>query len=246
MSGGNSLRRLALDLAVDRKTVIRKFEFLGLHSTHFSDEANKTYPKAEEMQFDDMETFEHSKCKPLSITLAVVGKQRRILGFEVSQMPAKGMLAKISRKKYGRRSDERPEGRRRLFTKVKDLISDNCIIKSDMNPHYTKDVERHFPGHVHKAFKGRRGCVVGQGELKRGGFDPLFTLNHNCAMLRENLNRLRRKTWSTTKKPERLRLHLAIFTLYYNEFYLKKRKCLHNAAFNQFLSRQSNTSLITR
>ena len=30
--------------------------------------------------------------------------------------------------------------------------------------------------------KGRRGCVIGQGELKRGGYDPLFALNLNYAL----------------------------------------------------------------
>ena len=73
-----------------------------------------------------------------------------------------------------------------------------------------------FPEATHWTTRGRRGCVVGQGELKAGGFDPLFSLNHSFAMLRANINRLFRRTWNTTKKPERLALHIALYVLYHN------------------------------
>jgi len=40
--------------------------------------------------FDDMEAFEHSKCKPVSITVAVEEGGRLILKTSASQVPAKG------------------------------------------------------------------------------------------------------------------------------------------------------------
>jgi hypothetical protein len=51
------------------------------------------------------------------------------------------------------------------------------------------------PNAVHIRKKSRRACVAGQGELKKGGHDPMFPLNHKAAMLRANVNRLIRKTW---------------------------------------------------
>jgi hypothetical protein len=53
---------------------------------------------------------------------------------------------------------------------------------------------------VHQTFKGRRGCVVGQDELKAGCFDPLFILNHTCAMFRAHIELLSRRTWWKNKK----------------------------------------------
>jgi hypothetical protein len=47
--------------------------------------------------------------------MAVEFKTRRILSYRVSRMPAKGLLAKMARKKYGFRKDERPKARRELF-----------------------------------------------------------------------------------------------------------------------------------
>lgn len=222
LCSGVSQRRAAIILNLSRTTVVRKLLFLAAQAQMKLDELLKSKPQATEIEFDDMETFEHSKCKPLSITLAVVSKERRILGFEVSRMPAKGVLAAIAQKKYGPRPDERPEARKKLFERIKPHIHPEALIKSDQNPHYPIDVKRFFPRSTHKTFKGRRGCVVGQGELKRGGFDPLFSLNHTCAKLRADINRLFRRTWCTTKKPERLAAHLAIYVVYHNESLEKK------------------------
>jgi hypothetical protein len=203
-------------LEINRKTVVRKFLLMGERALEKLQSSNQKHRMSSKIQFDDMETFEHTKCKPLSITLAVEEKTRRILAFEVSQMPAKGRLTHISQIKYGVRKDHRPEARKKLFQTLKAIVHESSQIKSDENPHYPKDVKRHFPKAQHLTFKGKRGAVVGQGELKKIGFDPLFSLNHTCAVLRERVNRLKRRTWSTTKKPERLNLHLALAALHHN------------------------------
>jgi hypothetical protein len=78
-------------------------------------------------------------------------------------------------------------------------------------------VKAHFPNCTHIDFLGQRGSTTGQGELKAVRFDPLFSLNHSCAMFRANMSRLIRKTWSTTKKMERLADHLAIYAVYHNQ-----------------------------
>ena len=196
---------------------LRKSIYLGKISRSELLATNLSQPKCSVVEFDDQETSEHSKCKPLSITLAVESKTRRILGFEVSQFHAKGHLAKIALKKYGPRKDTRALGRKRLFTALKELVSETATFKSDQNPFYPTDLKKHFPRAQHVAFKGERGSIVGQGELKRVRFDPLFSLNHTCAMTRANMNRLFRRTWCTTKLPERLADHFAIYAVYHNE-----------------------------
>ncbi|MBO9666986.1 MAG: hypothetical protein J7501_09250 [Bdellovibrio sp.] len=220
MVSGISQRRLAFLLQVNRKTAIRRLAFLGIASDRVLKELRSEYPLATDIQFDELETFEHSKLKPLSVMTIVETETRRILGFRVARIPAKGLLAKKSVKKYGKRIDERKKCRRQLFEEIKPLLAEGCIIRSDENPHYKNDVKEFFPNSSHKTYLGRRGCVVGQGELKAGGFDPLFSLNHTYAMKRANINRLFRRTWNTTKKPECLTLHLAMYTLYHNEFLL--------------------------
>lgn len=213
---GVSQRRAAKILGVNRKTVVRKLIFLGFRAIEELDKINRATPLVEVIEFDELETFEHTKYKPLSVFLAVESKTRRILGFEIARMPAKGLLSKKALQKYGFRKDERREAHERLFKKLQVIAHPQALFKSDQNPSYPATVNKYFPMALHEAHKGQRGSIVGQGELKKVRFDPLFSLNHTCAMLRANINRLFRKTWCTTKIPSRLYLHVAIYAAYHN------------------------------
>ena len=217
LCSGVSQRRAARLLKIHRTTVVRKLLYLEQKALEAFAREFSGFASIEIIEFDDMETFEHTKCKPLSVTIAVESVSRKILGLEVSSMPCKGRLAWISRKKYGPRADGRAEARKRLFERLKPLIRSNALIKSDENPHYKPDVKRHFPQCFHQTFKSRRACVVGQGELKKIGFDPLFSLNHTYAKIRADVNRLFRKTWCTTKRPDRLQAHLIVYAHYHNQ-----------------------------
>lgn len=216
LCSAGSQRRAARIFHISRTTVLRKLVFLGQKALAELRSGDVQIRNVKIMEFDDLETFEHTKYKPLSITVAVADKKRRLLDFEVSQMPAKGMLAAKAIKKYGYRKDRRDEGRRELFTRLKGKLDEEILIKSDENPHYIADVKTYFPHATHERHKGQRGVITAQGELKKIGFDPLFSLNHTCAMLRANINRLIRKTWCTTKSAKNLTYHLAIYAVYHN------------------------------
>jgi len=219
LSSGVSQRRAAILLRVNRKTVVRKFRFLA---TQARLEHARWLKKFEDrklafIQFDDLETSEHTKCKPLSVTLAVEPRTRKILEFQVSQMPAKGLLARVALAKYGPRPDLRAAGWDRFFSNLKPHVLSDADWLSDQNPHYPRHLKRHHPQAKHRTTPGGRGSIAGQGELKKLVFDPLFSLNHTCAMLRAHMNRLFRRTWCTTKTKQGLIDHLSIYIRYHNE-----------------------------
>jgi transposase-like protein len=218
---GLSQRRLSHLLKANRKTIVRKMIFLAGYAQIYFERHRQQHILCSNFEFDDLETFEHTKMKPLSVTMAVERHSRRILGFRVAQMPAKGLLAKRARKKYGLRKDHRQRRRRSLLKELTNFTLPHVEIRSDSNPHYKADVNKYFPKCVYKPYPGRRGCVVGQGELKAGGYDPLFSINHSFAMLRANINRLFRRTWNTTKRPDRLEMHIQLYVLYHNLFIIK-------------------------
>lgn len=215
---------MALYLKANPKTIVRKFRLMAVRarSAHEARRTELRTRPAQEIQFDDLETFEHTKCKPLSVVLAVDKKSREILHFEVSRMPAKGPLAEISRKKYGYRIDARPRGWSRMFESLKAVIHPGATVESDQSPHYPKFVKMHLRSVLHVRHPGARGAITGQGEIKKLKFDPLFSLNHTCAMLRANMNRLVRRTWATTKKPEGLIDHLWLYLWYHNTVLIKR------------------------
>jgi transposase-like protein len=218
---GVSQRRIAKHLKINRKTVARRLIFLATHARIRNRKKYNELPPVEKLQFDDLETIEHTKCKPLSVTLAVEKETRRILGFRVSQMPAKGHLVRISLKKYGYRADHRAQGRCELFKEISHRIHPKALIETDQNPHYLEDVKRFFPQATHKTYLSKRAAIAGQGELKKVAYDPIFSINHTFAMLRANINRLFRKTWCTTKLPARLSDHIELYVYYHNEKLLK-------------------------
>ena len=219
-----SMRRTADNEHINVKTVARRLSYFeqvarGRHALFLG-----SRPKSPAVQFDDMETSEHTKLKPLAIPLTVDEKTREILAFAVVPMPAKGLLAAVSRKKYGKRKDLRPEGWKRVLEETSKTTSPRVVVTSDSHKSYPAMLKQYLPGAIHIRKKGRRACVAGQGELKAGGFDPLFALNHTAASLRANINRLIRKTWCTTKRPDRLASHIAMYVYWHNERIAAKRE----------------------
>jgi hypothetical protein len=101
------------------------------------------------------------------------------------------------------------------------VAAPGLTILSDKCPQYPSLVKQVFPKATHRTVKGRRGCVAGQGELKKIGFDPLFSLNHTAACFRANINRMFRKTWSISKREDRLGDHLELYVWFHNHYLIK-------------------------
>ena len=209
------MRRCAKIAKVSRGTIERRLSSLSLRSEIRQKRLLKKL-KVTHLQFDDMISSEHTKMKPLSISLAVDAQKRLILGAQVSKIPAFGLLAKKSQKKYGKRKSEHKEGLDLLFKKIEKSLDPQCLVQSDEHHLYPQVVQSYLPKATYKRHKGGRGCIVGQAELKKLRFDPLFILNHTCAMFRANISRLIRKTWCTTKKVDNLQRHINIFIDYFN------------------------------
>lgn len=225
ISSGNSERRMAELLNTTRKTISRKILYLGIQGELQQDRyLDRKYSKRkiELMQFDDLITFEKSKCLPLSLSLAVNPSNRDFLTFELSSMPATGRLAETSRRKYGPRKDERRQGLDKMFESIKPYLDEKVSVVSDSHPFYKPAVQKHLPNATYTQILGGRGGQHGQGELRNKTYDPMFCLNHTCAMLRDNIKRLARKTWCTTKNPEKLKAILNIYINYHNQVLLAK------------------------
>ena len=163
------------------------------------------------VQFDDLVTFEHTNCKPLTVPFAVIDDCRVPLSFRVAQIPAFGRLAALSRKRYGKRADHSFAARHNLFKELSDVLPENVHFKTDGHAQYPSLIKRYFPNGSHAVHISERGSVVGQGELKKTRFDHLFCVNHSFANVRAKVNRLNRRTWCTTKRADRLADHIDIY-----------------------------------
>ncbi|MDA8793183.1 hypothetical protein N9N67_08050 [Bacteriovoracaceae bacterium] len=217
-SSAASMRRIAFIANVDRKTVARKLIFLGLRCKRKNLIFLENCLQVKHLQFDDLITKEHTKLKPLTITVAVDADRRTILGAKVSQIPAFGHLASLARKKYGSRVSHHRKGVEHLFNEIQPYILNKALIRSDLHKLYPELVRKFFPQSYHERFKGDKAAIVGQGELKRKKNDPLFSINHTLAMLRDNIRRLVRRSWCLSKCSQMLQHHLEIYINFHNRY----------------------------
>ncbi len=224
LCSGISQRRCAAQFAVKPEAIVRRLLRFSLCAKQNLAHYRAMRPKATEIMIDEMESFEHTKCKPITLPIAVEAKTRKILSVRAGSIAAKGHLAKISRAKYGYRKCERQRCLSEVLVELKACIGNQGIIKSDESEHYPKPIAFHLKGFSHQRYKGRRGCVVGQGELKRGGWDPLFSVNHSYAMIRDNVKRLSRRTWCTTKRIDRLEAFVTMYAWFHNLWLDSKKK----------------------
>ena len=62
---------------VSRTTVKRKVEFLAAQARLSQKEWLEAQKPFLSIEFDDLETFEHTKCKPITVTLFVDNKTKK-------------------------------------------------------------------------------------------------------------------------------------------------------------------------
>lgn len=218
-ASGKSMNRLVLHTKLHPLTIKRKIEYLAKKarwSQHVFHQNLSNY-KASEVQFDDLITSVHTKLKPLAISVVIDSKERIILGGLVSEIPAFGKIAEISRRKYGHRQNLHTKNLDLLLERLKNVIAADAIFSTDEHRRYPELIQKHYSKSRHLTYKGVRASVAGFGELKSKRYDPLFYINQILAMFRANINRLFRRSWNTTKKENHLQDHVDIFIDYFNE-----------------------------
>ena len=207
-----TLNRLAKVLRCNRKTVVRKFLFLGAKAKRIhNDRIAKGELKTSYVQFDEMETYEGSKLKPLSISIAVRPKTGEIIDVAVASMKSKGLLADLAFLKGIVREDTRSDARQQVMATVAKCAKDQITVACDAHTTYPIIIKAAMPQAYIKTIPNSK-------RDHDGTFDLLFGINHLCAVLRHDLSRLRRKSWVTTKKASRLYWHLYLYIAYRNGY----------------------------
>jgi len=216
IASSTAQRRIAIKHGCTRKTVARKIVFLAQEARKHAAAWLAKHGPFDTVQWDELISFEHTRLKPLSIAVMSVKKKRCILGFGVAQVPASGLIAKTATEKYGHRRDRSGPMRKRVLAEVADYLEPDVQITSDEHPRYAAEIKKILPEATHTTHASVRGSLTGQGELKRTGYDPLFPINHTLAMMRDNIKRLTRQTWCTTKNVSALEDIIAIYVHYHN------------------------------
>jgi transposase-like protein len=131
LSSGVSQRRCAFLVGVKPIVIARRVDRFGRCAENNLSVDRKSRSKVETVLIDAIESFEHTKCKPLTIPIAVEDKSRRILSLGVGKIAAKGHLTAISRRKYGLCLCERSKTLAKVFQELKAYVTEDVLFKLD-------------------------------------------------------------------------------------------------------------------
>ena len=170
IASSTAQRRIAIKLGCARKTVARKVAFLAQESRKKNALWLHAHCPFDDVQWDELITFEHTRLKPLSVVVMSCVRTRCVIGFGVAQIPASGHIAARSREKYGHRTNKSAAMRKHVLSEVAQHVAPDATIVTDEHPRYAKEIETFFPDATHIQHRSVRGYLSGQGELKRTGY----------------------------------------------------------------------------
>lgn len=202
------MSRMAVLLECSPTTIARKIDYLA----HWARKHHLEHMKSISTSYvmvDELETFLHSRYKQLSVIVAVRVKTGEVLGFAVARKPSN---QERGWKKYGWHIDDRPAEFRRVVRGIAPSLVVNATIATDSHPSYAKWLNQALQQpYTHYKTKSPVGP----------GFDPLFAINVAFAKMRNDLARLGRKTWTTTKTMKGLQDHLWLWVAWTNGYELR-------------------------
>lgn len=217
---GTTQRRMAIVMGINRKTVVRKFLYMAEEArAHHEKRLKEGKWKTGYVQFDEMETFEHTRLKPLSIALAVRPKTAEVIEAQVGLMKFHGRATSLSRDRYGWVFDTRDASREDVLLSIKKIAKDDITIVTDKKTDYPQVIQRVIPNaKIVQVKRGRKKTIYDE---RQNEDDDLFVINYVSAQIRHDLSRMMRKSWVTTKKAFMLQAHLDLFIAWKNKYAIK-------------------------
>ena len=154
------------------------------------------------IQFDELETFEHTKRKPLGIMLFIRAKTGQIISAKVSKSHIRGLsVGQDVIKGWNSQVDKSKVMAESMIEAKKIANRVHTTIACDGLPSQVKMVRDACPeSHIY--------IQILKSENKK--------IDSSISKLRMDLSRLGRKTLATTKKAERLQKHLDLYINYHN------------------------------
>lgn len=213
-SGG--LRQGGRVLGLDAHAVQKKFRKLARHVRLLNRNLLQRLPGGRTFVFDEMETYEQSSIRPVTVPVLVEKESKLVVAVGVA--PIRRVARRGSRRhrwllreesEHGRRPDHGHRCVRKVLARLKRLLDGKAaILVTDEKAAYAALCRKKVAGDVqHLTVSGR---------AVRSVYNPLFVVNLTEAMLRDNSGRLRRRTWLVSQKRSRLLLQLHLFQAYRN------------------------------
>ena len=213
---GMGIRKLALNLRTTKKTIQRKMIFLADVCEKFQNKYMTEWDVKPQFQFDEMESYEHSRHATLGLPVVVEKKSHFIVSATAQYIRSRSQYPNLRDKHNFAHSDE-IRGKERI-------IKERLKLCRTMKPkgRIVIDTDKHvcYKGYMKDVF-GKEGVHISYNAGDETEKQRLFPVNNICGCLRDDVAMLRRKTWHGCKDKDMLNNRLKIYTFISN--YFKKK-----------------------
>lgn len=220
LASGLGLRQTARNLGLSLTSTILKFRKLARHLRRLNLNLRRPLEgSSARFHLDEFETYEGERnTRPLTVPMLIESESRYILWSESAtirprgKMTAKRRLAlERAEKRHGPRRDLSRRALARTLRRGADLATGLGAIVLET------DEKSSYPRLAREALGARRlRHRRTSSKLVRDTFNPLFPINHEEAMARDLMGRLRRESWLVSKKRRFLDLALQVHMAYRN------------------------------
>jgi transposase-like protein len=221
LHSGVGLRQSGRLLKLDIHSVQRKLRKMGWALRRLHRNLSPRLTGARTYLLDEEETYENASIRPLTMPVLIEKDHWFVVATTAGSIwrlapPGTRRRLRQAREEslHGPRKDQSQRCVRAMLRTLAQRIGrSELVLRTDQKPSYAPLAKEVFGNRVqHETTSGLQ---------IRTSFNPLFPINTTLAMTRDNMGRMRRRTWLVTKRASRLRAHLAIFTTYRN--YMRRR-----------------------
>lgn len=232
LASGVGLRHSSRLLGLSWRCTELKFRKLARHLRRLNLNLRQGLTDAARFHFDEFESFEGERnARPLTIPMLIESRSRYIVWAESAPIRPRGKMTpsrlqaiERAEKRHGRRRNLSEQAIRRTLARGAALTNGVTTVR------FESDEKSSYPRLAKEAFgAGRLTHRRVNSKLVRDTRNPLFPINHEEAMARDLMGRLRRESWLVSKARRyldlALQVHMAFRNLVRKRFNRDKDEC---------------------
>ena len=225
LASGGGLRQSARELRLSLWGVQKKFRKLATQLCRLHDNLLRRVDVTVAFALDEAETFEGNRiARPLTVPVVIESQTMFVAGACSGRLPSRPQHRGADRNTVAadaERDGRRPDDSRRvvaaMLAKAARLVAvqPELSVRSDRKTSYPKLIRAAFGTRS----DARPRAIVHErvsSAAPRTPRNPLHRINLTLAMIRDQLGRMRRRSWLHTKRRVYLDLHLGLFACYRN------------------------------
>jgi len=219
IASGTGIRQSARHLGLTLRNTQLKLRKISRHLRRLNLNVRGKLPADAGFHLDELETYEGQRnTRPLSVPVLIESRSRYIVWAESATIRPRGKMTPKrvkavleSQKRHGIRRDRSRRAVHRTLQRGAQLVT------REMRLLLRTDEKSSYPGLARRAFRDarlRHECT--NSKLLRATWNPLFPINHEEAVMRDLMGRLRRQSWLGSKMRRYLDLGLQVHMAYRN------------------------------